>query len=435
MGIPWYFGFFVIFYLAEWTNADTFTQFDSSSVFTRGCKQIENTSTLMKLKRHLFCDYDMSVRPTTNHQTATNVTVKLMPKLLEFDDWTSTMTLHSWMNLNWKDEHLTWNPSDFDGIDRLHIRSDEIWVPDLSVYNSGDMSLEQNGVPSTNCLLFSTGTITCIPAVKYVTRCTTDFTYWPYDKHECRIRFGAWAHTGEEINFQLIKKGYHMDGYANNTEWNFKILSAVRIVKKFDCCPNETFPILIYAFAVERQPGLMHTAFVTPAIAMALLTLTVLWLDSRSTERMAMASMNFICHLLCIFDLHWQLPPNGVNPPNILLFYRDSLALAAFALILTALLRKLQNMSIDAPSWVSNTTTFVLNNRAGRFLILSDDESKASTTGILSNETDENSDLPKANDGRKESSWRHFAAIVEWMSFLGVVLTYVIILTTLVPPD
>lgn len=117
------------------------------------------------------------------------------------------------------------------------------------------------------------------------------------------------------------------------------------------------------------------------------------------------------------------------------LFYRDSLALAAFALILTALLRKLQNMSMETPTWVSSTISFVLNNRAGRFLILTDDESKASTTGILANETDENSDLSKANDRKRESSWRHFAAIVEWLSFIAVTLTYVIILTILVPPN
>lgn len=52
-------------------------------------------------------------------------------------------------------------------------------------------------------------------------------------------------------------------------------------------------------------------------LAIIFLTITVLWLDSRSVERVAMASVNFICHLLCIFDLQWQSPYNGVNPPNI----------------------------------------------------------------------------------------------------------------------
>lgn len=54
-----------------------------------------------------------------------------------------------------------------------------------------------------------------------------------------------------------------------------------------------------------------------PFLALIFLTLTVLWLDSRSVERVAIASVNFICHLLIMFDLHWQVPYNGVNPPNI----------------------------------------------------------------------------------------------------------------------
>lgn len=409
-----------------------------SSILTRGlCKLNENTSPMMRLKRYLFCNYDATVRPKTNHLKPTRVLVELMPKYLEFNEWDNTMTLHGWTHLYWADEHLTWTPTDFNEISFIHVKSDEIWVPDVSVYNSGDMSLQQTGVPRTNCVVFYFGMVICIPASKYVTRCNTDFTYWPYDKHECRIRFGAWAHTGEEIAFELgddaEEEGFQLNDYLNNTEWDMKVVNVSNIVKKYDCCPNETFPSLVYTFSVERQPGKMHIAFVTPAVAIALLTLTVLWLDSRSTERMAMASVNFICHLLCIFDLHWILPHNGVNPPNILLFYRDSLALASFALILTALLRKLQSMSIETPNWISNTIIFVLNNRAGRFLILNDNESKTSSVDVVVNETDENSDLSKQNDERKEASWRHFAAIVEWVSFLGVVLTYVIDLMVLVP--
>jgi len=29
------------------------------------------------------------------------------------------------------------------------------------------------------------------------------------------------------------------------------------------------------------------------------------------------ASVNFICHFFSIFDLHWQLPYNGIKTPNI----------------------------------------------------------------------------------------------------------------------
>ncbi|XP_003700113.1 nicotinic acetylcholine receptor alpha9 subunit [Megachile rotundata] len=401
-------------------------------LFHDACKNYFNPPPMLNLKRHLFCQYDRTIRPTHSQLIVNNVTMKMLPKMLEFDEWNSRLTLHSWISLTWTDSHLNWEPHDFDGINFIHVKSDEIWVPDLSVYNSGDLAIDQTGIPPTTCLIFSTGSVSCVPSLRHTAKCATNFASWPYDTHQCRINFGSWSHSGEEVNFNLDKKPYDIGGFMNNSQWDFKVLDAYKLLKKYKCCPNDTYPIIVYEFSVRRHHGMLHTTYVTPAIAMMLLTLTVLWLDSRSTERMAVAGVNLICHMLCIFDLHWQLPHNGTNPPNILLYYRDSLVLAVFALLLTALLRKMQEMSIDVPNWISSTTTFVLSNRAGRFLILADDDSKLSAS-ILERDAEENSDLPKSEARSKDSSWRHFAAIIEWLSFFAVIIAYIVILTTLVP--
>jgi hypothetical protein len=110
------------------------------------------------------------------------------------------------------------------------------------------------------------------------------------------------------------------------------------------------------------------------------------------------------------------------------LFYRDSLAMATFAIVLTALLRKLQNASIEVPSWISFATTFVSSSKVGHFLITNDEESK-----ITDEVTEENSDLPKSGMRTKETSWRPFAAIIETLSFLCVAFIYFIIVITLIP--
>lgn len=114
-----------------------------------------------------------------------------------------------------------------------------------------------------------------------------------------------------------------------------------------------------------------------------------------------------------------------------MLFYRESFALATFAIILTALLRKLEDMSTEMPNWISFTTTFVLSNKAGRFLILKDDESKIAERDIV---TEESSDVLKSEVSRKELSWKYFAAIIDWLSFFCIVLTYVITLIILIAP-
>ncbi|XP_026669888.1 uncharacterized protein LOC108625585 [Ceratina calcarata] len=394
------------------------------------CKDISSVSPMLNLRRHLFCEYDKTIRPTSSHQVANNVTMKLLPKILEFDEWNSKMTLHSWMTLTWNDAHLTWNPSEFGDIKYIHLKSQDIWVPDLSVYNSGDMTLDQTGIPPTTCLVFSSGSVSCVPSIKHVAKCVTDFSSWPYDVHQCRIKFGSWSHAGEEINIHLNTKGYQMEGYTNNTQWDFKVKNAYKLSKKYECCPNDTYPMIVYEFEITRHHGIMHTTYVIPAIAMMLLTLTVFWLNSRSTERMAVSSVNLICHMLCIFDLHWQLPHNGTRPPNILLYYRDSLALALFALLSTVLLRKLYEMSGDVPYWISTATSFVLNNKAGRFLVLTDNERLSDR--ILTGENEDNNDLPKSESRSKDSAWIHLAVIIEWLSLFAVILSYIIILATLV---
>lgn len=49
-----------------------------------GCKNYNNPSPLLMLRRYLFCEYDRTVRPVSSHKDVTNVTIKLIPKILEF---------------------------------------------------------------------------------------------------------------------------------------------------------------------------------------------------------------------------------------------------------------------------------------------------------------------------------------------------------------
>jgi hypothetical protein len=69
------------------------------------------------------------------------------------------------------------------------------------------MSNDQFEIPVTDCLLFNTGAVSCVPVIKYVSKCQVDYTYWPYDQQKCRIVFGSWTHSGKEIDFHLDGNG------------------------------------------------------------------------------------------------------------------------------------------------------------------------------------------------------------------------------------
>lgn len=46
------------------------------------------------------------------------------------------MNVQSYITTKWKDDRLAWNPADFDGFNRTFAAIDELWVPDITIYNS-----------------------------------------------------------------------------------------------------------------------------------------------------------------------------------------------------------------------------------------------------------------------------------------------------------
>lgn len=45
------------------------------------------------------------------------------------------MTTIVWVEQEWTDYKLKWDPDDYGGITKLHVPSEDIWRPDLVLYN------------------------------------------------------------------------------------------------------------------------------------------------------------------------------------------------------------------------------------------------------------------------------------------------------------
>ena len=59
-----------------------------------------------------------------------------------------------------------------------------------------DAYLESNIVYSSN------GDATWIPSTHVKAYCSMNMTYWPHDKHICRLKFGSWTYSGEDLQVQ-----------------------------------------------------------------------------------------------------------------------------------------------------------------------------------------------------------------------------------------
>ncbi|XP_076621652.1 nicotinic acetylcholine receptor beta2 subunit [Colletes latitarsis] len=384
------------------------------------CKDITTNSPLMQLRNYLFCTDRMKV-PSRN----TTVNFEFHMQHFTVDEYASFLDLHFWMRWEWKDKFLTWTPSNYDDINWIEVKTSDIWIPKTTLYNSAYLGTSVE-IPRQECSLHYSGLIVCKPRIVYSTFCTSDRTWWPYDVMNCSIHIDCYSYSANGGQINIVKKGTEanllMEMEHNNTQWDVFRVS----VNEYET-RNST--LLSYNILLKRYDNNSNMSSITIAIVFMIVTLMVLWLEPKSIERMIIANLNFVLHLLGMLELQWMLPFSGSNVPKLLLFYEKSFLVAAFSLILTSILRHLQELTIDAPVWISSISVFILKSRVGQIFLVSFLDPKVSARIELN--ADDNTNLVSHN--RKESTWRYTSILIGWLAFLSILFTYIILLVVFLP--
>lgn len=96
---------------------------------------------------------------------------------------------------------MTWNPSDYGGLDVIIVSSNEIWTPDLTVWNNADNANMMESIGTHNARLNASGIIEWWPGITFSTYCQVDLKDFPFDTQSCEIWLGSWSMDSTQINF------------------------------------------------------------------------------------------------------------------------------------------------------------------------------------------------------------------------------------------
>jgi len=194
----------------------TFTNGAWSSVLTQECTtmiglQVKKRSTELgddagQLFDDLFGDessYKSEVIPMP--PAGGSLEVELGVSLVNLDLDRQIVSGTTWVRLRWNDYRLTWNPSDYGGVDILRVPYDEVWTPDIEVYNAADFG--ENSFHSWmsdntfEIMVYNNGTVLVIPALPFKAICEeVDITLGEGEAQHCIITMGSWTHSGKDIN-------------------------------------------------------------------------------------------------------------------------------------------------------------------------------------------------------------------------------------------
>ena len=116
--------------------------------------------------------------------------------------------MQAWIKFKWNDYRLSWNSTNFGGIESLRINPQNLWIPDITLYNlagcmnQGSNSLGMNIDPNVEVLVYSSGDLLYIPRAHFQTYCAVNYENWPWGDQNCTFKAGSWTYDMENIDIQ-----------------------------------------------------------------------------------------------------------------------------------------------------------------------------------------------------------------------------------------
>ncbi|XP_042171064.1 neuronal acetylcholine receptor subunit alpha-7-like, partial [Oncorhynchus tshawytscha] len=115
-----------------------------------------------KLYKDLLTNYNRLERPVFNDSAPILVELGFtLLQIIDVDEKNQVLMTNAWLQLHWTDTYLSWNPENFPGVQNLRFPSNQIWVPDILLYNSADERFDATF--HTNVLVNSSGSCQYIP--------------------------------------------------------------------------------------------------------------------------------------------------------------------------------------------------------------------------------------------------------------------------------
>ena len=111
------------------------------------------------------------------------------------DEKNQLLTTCMWFNLIWTDyqvkssinkvcsddniiNQLSWNESEYSGVDSVVVQPRNLWIPDILLYNSADERFD--GTFQTNIVASSEGAMLYVPPGIFKSTCKIDITWFPF---------------------------------------------------------------------------------------------------------------------------------------------------------------------------------------------------------------------------------------------------------------
>ncbi|KAI0212508.1 Acetylcholine receptor subunit alpha-like 1 [Lamellibrachia satsuma] len=272
--------------------------------------------------------YNRLIRPVRNQTDTVHVKIALrLMQIIDVDEKNQIMTTNVWVDQEWYDPILQWNPDDHGGVEVMYVPAASIWHPDIVLYNTADGSYET--ATGTKAALHPSGRVLWHAPASYKSSCSIDVTYFPFDQQQCSMKFGSWTYNKDEVDithawqtddetssdeFATLESGIDVDGFYPNVEWDLMAVPARKSLHHY-AGSTELFPEWTFNVTLRRQFLFYTVNLIGPLVSHACVTLLVFYLPGDSRQKIALC-INILLSLTVFFLMLAEIiPPTSLVVP------------------------------------------------------------------------------------------------------------------------
>uniref|UniRef100_A0A8C9YPQ0 Cholinergic receptor, nicotinic, alpha 7 (neuronal) n=1 Tax=Sander lucioperca TaxID=283035 RepID=A0A8C9YPQ0_SANLU len=303
------------------------------------------------LLRELLRDYNPMERPVANDsQTLTVQFSFTLMQVMDVDEKNQILTTNAWLQMQWYDHYLQWNQSEYPGVKNLRFTSDQVWTPDILLYNSAHDKFDATF--KTNVLVNSSGFCEYLPPGIFLSTCNVDVRWFPFDIQRCELKFGSWTFDGWLLDIQM--KEADVSGYMTNGEWDLVEVPGGRHEVFYDCCA-EPYPDVTFVVTLRRRTLFYALNLLIPCVLLSTMTLVVFLLPANSGEKISLGITVLLSLTVFMLMVAEIMPATSDSVPLIGQYFASTMVIVGMSVVATVIVLQFHHHSPNSghmPRWV-----------------------------------------------------------------------------------
>ncbi|KAM9391633.1 5-hydroxytryptamine receptor 3A [Pholidichthys leucotaenia] len=265
------------------------------------------------------------MRPVKNWTESITVQLDMvLLGILDVDQMSQTVTVHIRITQSWKNEYLTWTPSEFCRVDSLTLPKPMLWTPDVNIEE--DVSDTSSVIEGPYVTVQSNGVVVSIRRQRLSFTCRFNLTMFPFDEQTCEVIFSSMSYDDDSMTLGTLFDEAKLSRMSENSmvtkgEWEFKHID----VKGYS---QENKSRLKYEVTMQRKPLLYVINFIIPLFYFLILDLTSFFISEARGEKLSFKVTLLLSISVLLLLLQDMLPSTEANLPMIAIY-----CLAIFSLV------------------------------------------------------------------------------------------------------